>query len=63
MVQGRPALDGGAITTVDEAAVRARHQEPCARRLWHRSPARERTDVELPALATLQRGSRFARDG
>ena len=52
MVQGRPVLDGGAITTVDEAAVRARHQEACERRLWQRSPERERTDVELPALAT-----------
>ena len=52
MVQGHPVLDGGAITTVDEAAVRDRHQEACERRLWHRSPERQRTDVELPALAT-----------
>lgn len=52
MVQGRPVLDDGVITTVDEAAVRARHQEACERRLWERSPERQRTDVELPALAT-----------
>ena len=31
MVQGRPVLDGGAITTVDEAAIRGRHEEACER--------------------------------
>lgn len=51
MVQGRPVLDGGVITTVDENAIRARHAESAERRLWERDAARMRTDVELPQLA------------
>ena len=37
MVQGRPMLDEGVITTVDETAIRSRHAEAAAERLWHRS--------------------------
>ena len=52
MVQGRPVLDDGRITTVDEDAIRARHAEAAERRLWERDAGRMRSDVELPQLVT-----------
>lgn len=52
MVQGRPVLEDGRITTVDEGAIRARHAEAATRRLWERDARRTRSDVDLPQAVT-----------
>ena len=49
LVAGRPVLDGGTFATVNEAAVRGRHEAAAEQRLWERSRERVRTDLELPA--------------